>query len=87
MVWRFSKGTPNFSKASSKFIFIDLACPTCKYPLGSGGNRVRIFPLFVARCSANSSGVLTADGSSLAARASWDASSDMVIAFSAFGGA
>jgi hypothetical protein len=25
---------------TSKFIFIDFACPTCRYPLGSGGNLV-----------------------------------------------
>lgn len=29
-VWRFSTGTLSFSKASSKFIFMDLACPMCK---------------------------------------------------------
>ena len=29
---------------SWKFIFMDLACPICRYPLGSGGNLVRTLP-------------------------------------------
>lgn len=34
---------PSFSNARWKFMCIDFACPICKYPLGSGGKRVRIW--------------------------------------------
>src|SRR5690554_4436461 len=45
---------PLFSAARPKFKQMDLACPICKYPLGSGGKRVITRPsfLFVRRSSA-----------------------------------
>ena len=44
---------------------MDLAWPICKYPFGSGGNRVRTLPAVALRCDAISSGELTPEGSSL----------------------
>ena len=48
----------NLSKANEKFMFMDLAWPRCKYPFGSGGNRVRIALPLSAWCSFKSCGVL-----------------------------
>src|SRR6056297_972368 len=38
---------PLYFWARPKFKQMDLACPICKYPLGSGGNRVQTIPLFL----------------------------------------
>src|SRR6266849_4972069 len=38
---------PSLSAATPKFRQIDLACPICRYPLGSGGNRVCTRPPFL----------------------------------------
>src|SRR5215831_21391970 len=38
---------PLYSAATPKFRQIDLACPMCKYPFGSGGKRVCTRPLFL----------------------------------------
>jgi hypothetical protein len=64
MVSLFSLATPSFSNASSKFMFIDLACPMCRYPFGSGGKRVLVIAPTILRCSSSSSALFTPDGSS-----------------------
>src|SRR5579864_2137522 len=38
---------PPNSRASPKFRWIDLACPMCRYPFGSGGNRVCTRPPYL----------------------------------------
>lgn len=58
---------------TSKFMFIDLACPTCKYPLGSGGNLVLTLVPFTAACSAISRSEFTAEGKSRAPKRSFPA--------------
>src|SRR5258707_4167998 len=38
---------PPNSRARPKFRLMDLACPTCRYPLGSGGKRVCTRPWYL----------------------------------------
>src|SRR5260370_23203988 len=38
---------PPNSRASPKLMVIDLACPTCRYPFGSGGKRVCTRPSYL----------------------------------------
>lgn len=40
---------------------IALACPICKYPLGSGGKRVIIAPLVISLCFFNKAYEFTDD--------------------------
>ena len=84
-VRRCSFGTPSFSNASEKFMFMLLAWPMWRKPLGSGGKRVRMIGPLIRACSASSSGEFWAQASSRAFRAldtvvvsGGGASSDMV---------
>merc|ERR1719261_545439 len=46
------------SNANEKFMFMDFACPRCKYPFGSGGNLVLIALPLSAWCSLSNASVL-----------------------------